>query len=160
MLSGQKFIKIAKSGQFGEFLNATFWEIFKQCDIARFYVVRYGFLCRTKNDLWVWQKVSQLRVTRLIFHYVLTFCLFFLAYLPTDRKEVFFQSLTWQASRPYKISHKIGKLIKYTLSNPLCIWCNAIVFWISYSFHYFSYQYVRVQGVQISLLHSKTLNTL
>ena len=87
----QKFIKIAKKGQFGEFLNATFWGIFKQCDMARFYVVRYGFLCRTKNDLWVWQKVSQLRVTRLIFHYVLTFCLFFLAYLPTDRKEVFFK---------------------------------------------------------------------
>ena len=83
--------KNAKNGQFGEILNATFWGIFKQCDIARFYVVRYGFLCRTKNDLWVWQKVSQLRVTRLIFHYVLTFCLFFLAYLPTDRKEVFFK---------------------------------------------------------------------
>ena len=90
----------------------------------------------------------------------INFLPFFPSLPPNGSKRSFFQSLTWQASRPYKISQKIGKLIKYTLSNPLCIWCNAIVFWISYSFHYFSNQYVRVQGVQISLLHSKTLSTL
>ena len=141
-------------------LNETFSVIFLHRALLDG-LVRYGFLCRTKNDLWVWQKVSQLRVRRLIFHYVLTFAAFFSSLPPNGSKEVFFFKVWLGRLHVHKISQKIGKLIKYTLSNPLCIWCNAIVFWISYSFHYFSYQYVRVQGVQISLLHSKTcVNTL
>ena len=113
-------------------LNETFSVIFKHG------LVRYGFLCRTKNDLWVWQKVSQLRVRRLIFHYVLTFAAFFSSLPPNGSKEVFFFKVWLGRLHVHKISQKIGKLIKYTLSNPLCIWCNAIVFCVCISYSLFS----------------------